>query len=107
MAIKQSKTLLAARSALDGWKKVPAGHASCSFQWTALFQLIAITQHNQDLQQAIEYDRALLDPGQMQLPDSLEKAFHKAILCWDNKNFQEASFQLNKSIELAKDYGYL
>ena len=74
-----------ALGALDGWKKVPEGHASCSFQWTALFQLIAMTVRDAQIEQAIDYDRALLDPGQMRLPDPLEEALNKAVVCWEDK----------------------
>jgi predicted ATPase/class 3 adenylate cyclase len=96
-----------ALDALDGWKKIPAGHASSSFKWTALLSLMAIATVDGQLDQAIGYDRALLDPSQMRLPDPLEDALNQAILCWDDKNSEEAVAQINRSIELAKEYGYL
>jgi hypothetical protein len=96
-----------ALDALDQWQKLPAGHASCSFEWTALLPLIAIAELDGQFEQAIEYDRALLAPAQMRLPDPLEEALNKAIRCWEDNNSEQVLVQINRSVELAKDYGYL
>jgi class 3 adenylate cyclase/tetratricopeptide (TPR) repeat protein len=96
-----------ALNALDQWHKIPAGHASCSFQWTALFPLIAMAILDEQLEQAIEYCQALLDPGQMRLPDPLEEALKKAIIDWEDKKTDEASLQLRLVIDAGKEYGYL
>jgi tetratricopeptide (TPR) repeat protein len=96
-----------ALDALDQWQKIPAVHASCSFKWTALFPLIAIAILEGQFEEAMEYDRMLLGPVQMRLPDPLEEASNEAIHCWDGKNPEEALIQIKRSLELAKDYGYL
>jgi tetratricopeptide (TPR) repeat protein len=96
-----------ALEALDRWKKLPAGHASCSFEWTALLPLMAIAELDGQHEQAIEYGRALLDPGQMRFPDPLEAALSQAITCWEDNKSAEVPVQLTRSIELAKEYGYL
>lgn len=96
-----------ALDALDQWQKLPAGHASCSFEWTALLPLMAIAVLDEQLEKAIDYDRALLDPAQMRLPDPLEQALNEAVLCWGDKKSEDVLAYLNRSIELAKEYGYL
>jgi tetratricopeptide (TPR) repeat protein len=96
-----------ALDALNQWQKMPTAHASCCFQWTALLPLLAMALLDGNLEQAIEYDRMLLDPGQLRLPDPLEEYLSKAILCWEDKNTGEVSAQLNRAVELAKEYGYL
>ena len=96
-----------ALDSLDQWQKIPATHASCSFKWTALLPLIAIATLEGQLEQAIEYDRALLDPVQMRFPDPLKEALNKAIVCWENTKTEEAVVQFNRSVEVAKEYGYL
>ena len=71
-------------AAMDQWGKVPAGHASCAFEWTALLPLMAIAAANRQPDQAIEYARALVDPARMRLPDALERALQGAIQCGEN-----------------------
>lgn len=96
-----------ALDALDQWQKLPAAHASCSFEWTALFPLLALANLDGQFEQAIEYCQALLAPSQMRLPDPLEEALNQSILYWEDKNSEKVLVQLNRSVELAKDYGYL
>ncbi len=96
-----------ALEARDQWQKIPAGHASCSFEWTALFPLMAITISEGSLEQAIGYDRALLDPTKMRMPDPLEETLKSAIIYWEKNQSGPAMAQLQKSLELAKEYGYL
>ena len=71
-------------AAMDQWGKVPAGHASCAFEWTALLPLMAIAAANRQPDQAIEYARTLVDPARMRLPDALERALQGAIQCGEN-----------------------
>ena len=96
-----------ALDAMDQWQKLPAGHASCSFEWTALLPLMAIAVHDEQLEEAIEHNRALLDPAQMRLPDPLEESLNQAILCWEARKSEDALVHLQQSIDLAKEYGYL
>jgi hypothetical protein len=68
---------------------------------------MAIAVFDGRIEQAIVYDRALLDPSQIRLPDALEEALNTAILCWDDKNPEEVLAQLKRSVELAEEYGYI
>jgi class 3 adenylate cyclase/tetratricopeptide (TPR) repeat protein len=96
-----------ALDAMDQWQKLPAGHASCSFEWTALLPLMAIAVHDEQLEEAIEHNRALLDPAQMRLPDPLEESLSQAILYWEDRVSEDTLIHLQRSIDLAKEYGYL
>lgn len=59
----------------------------------------AIAKLNGQIEQAIEYARMLLDPAQMRLPDPLDQALNQAILCWENKNADEVSAPINRTVE--------
>jgi class 3 adenylate cyclase/tetratricopeptide (TPR) repeat protein len=94
-------------AALDQWGKIPAGHASCAFEWTALFPLMAVAVANRQPDQAIGYARALLDPAKQRLPDVLEKALEKAIRSWEEHPSDAILEQLNEVLVHARKNRYL
>jgi hypothetical protein len=95
------------QAALDTWQKVPAAHASCAFQWIALWPLIAVAHvQNQD-HESIEYVRALLDPNQKRLPDRLTSLLENAVITWEEDGSKMTSTYLDQAIELAKEMRYL
>lgn len=96
-----------ALNALDQWQKVPVGHASCTFKWTALFPLLAMADLDKQIEETIEYCHTLLDSGQMRLPDPLEEVLNEVISCWEEKNNEEMLAKLHQAVESAKEYGYL
>ena len=69
--------------ALTFWRQLPAGHGSAPFQWLALWPLIAVALHEEQLFLAVDYARALLDPGQQRLPDALAGSLEQAVQAWD------------------------
>jgi eukaryotic-like serine/threonine-protein kinase len=94
-------------AAMDQWGKLPAGHASCAFEWTALLPLLAIAVANRQLDQAIGYARALLDPAKQRLPDPLEKALEGAIQSWEENPSDAILDQLNQVSTYARKTKYL
>ena len=71
------------RAALEFWRQLPAGHGSAPFQWLALWPLIAVALHEEQLALAVDYARALLDPGQQRLPDALAASLEQVLQAWD------------------------
>ncbi len=61
----------------------------------------------QQFEQAAGYARAILDPAQMKLPDPLEESLNQANTCWEAGKSEDALVHLQRSIDLAKEYGYL
>lgn len=96
-----------ARAALKIWGSLPAGHASASFQWTALWPLLAVTCVSTRLEEAIDFARLLLDPAQLRLPDLLEALLFSALQAWEQEQGQAALNNLCQAVELAKKMGYL
>ena len=94
-------------AALDQWGKIPAGHASCAFEWTALLPLMAVAVANRQPDQAIGYARALLDPAKQRLPDVLEKALETAIRSWEEHPSNANLEQLNEVLAHARKNRYL
>jgi DNA-binding SARP family transcriptional activator len=93
--------------ALDCWHKMPPGHASTPFQWTALWPLLALAAHADDLASAISHARALLDPAQQRMPDSLAHLLEQMLRVWDSSAPDRARDILGQSIALAKQLHYL
>jgi DNA-binding SARP family transcriptional activator/tetratricopeptide (TPR) repeat protein len=95
------------RAALELWQKLPAGHSSCAFQWTALWPLLAVTLAQNQLSEASQYARALLEPTQQCLPEELTTLVQKAVHDWGSGASQEAALKLSQALELARELGYL
>ena len=91
------------RIALELWQQVPPGHASCAFQWTALWPLLGVALTQSEIAAAIEYAQALLDPKQKRLPDALTTVLNNAIQAWDAGDEESALSQLTHAIELAQE----
>ena len=92
--------------ALKQWDKVPEGHASCSFQWTALLPLMAVALQVWETADAIEFARILVDPAQQRLV-ALEEGLETAVSAWDSEQLEVAHSQLEKVILLAQETHYL
>jgi DNA-binding SARP family transcriptional activator len=95
------------RTALELWGKLPAGHASCAFQWTALFPLISVSLTQHELEQAIAYARAILQPPQQRLPDALTALLQQAIAAWEQSEPQVAANHMEPALQLAQATGFL
>jgi len=95
------------RAALELWHQLPAGHSSCAFQWTALWPLISTAFLQDQVEQALDHARALLEPTQQRLPDALTAAVEKAIQAWEEDEAKTVRPYLSQAIELAQEMGYV
>jgi DNA-binding SARP family transcriptional activator len=95
------------RAALELWHQLPATHSSCAFQWTALWPLVGVALLQNQIAEASEFARALLDGSQQRLPDALTSLVEKAIGAWEGDKSEAAGIYLGRAIELAQDLGYL
>ncbi|HWU39592.1 MAG TPA: hypothetical protein VN203_18235, partial [Candidatus Acidoferrum sp.] len=95
------------QAAMEQWEKLPAGHASCAFEWTGLLPLLAIAASEDEVQLAVGYCRALLDPVRMRLKESLEESLEKAVCSWEVNQPDTARDELIRSVKLAEEFGYL
>lgn len=94
-------------AALALWQQLPVTHASAPFQWTALWPLLAVALHSEELVIAVDYGRALLDPHQQQLPDPLTTALAQAGQAWDDGAPVVALPLLQQAVALAQQLHYL
>jgi serine/threonine protein kinase len=93
-----------AGAALKGWESTSP---PSSFQWPALFLLIAITQTQNEIAEAIDNARKLLVPIQQRLPDALSGMLEAAIGAWDAQQADSARAHLQQATALAQGMGYL
>ena len=93
--------------ALKLWQSLPAGHASCAFQWTALFPLIATTASEQSLDEVMAHVQAALDPSQQKLPEELTAILQDALAVYEQAQFAPALDLVRQAVLLAQQMGYL
>ena len=55
----------------------------------------------------MDHVRAMLDPIQHALPDSLAEVMQAAVLAWDQQALGAARTLLHEALELAQTLGYL
>ena len=91
------------RIALELWQQVPTDHASCAFQWTALWPLLGVALTQGEIASAIEYAQALLDPKQKRLPDALTAVLENAIQAWNTNDKEIVQNQLTHVMKLAQE----
>ncbi|MGD9049254.1 MAG: hypothetical protein PVF77_14445, partial [Anaerolineae bacterium] len=95
------------RAALRLWEQLPTAHSSCSFQWAALWPLVAAALARDRLSEACELARALLEPTQQRLPGPLEEAVEIAVATSQKRGPGAARPHLGHAIDLAHELGYL
>lgn len=95
------------RAALAAWQQLPVGHASCSFQWTALLPLIAVALARGSVEDAIAPARALLVSWQQRLPDAVTACVSEAIRNWEQGQEDSAASCLRDALDVAQRTGYL
>jgi tetratricopeptide (TPR) repeat protein len=95
------------QAALESWQKLPTGHSSCAFQWTAVWPLAAVALRSDQIARACSLLSALLDPSQQHLPDALEETVREAISAWEEDNLEVARNHVQQAIGLAQESGYL
>jgi DNA-binding SARP family transcriptional activator len=106
-----SQARVQGRAALELWGQLPPGHASCCFQWTALWPLIGATltedPGSEAVAGALGYGRALLEPPQQRLPALLTEAVEQALQAWQGDQPEAARTRLERVFGLAREVGYL
>jgi hypothetical protein len=95
------------REALESWNTLPKGHASCAFQWTALFPLVAMAIAEGEFDQAAAYTRVILDPTQQKLPRGLTAVLQDAVTAHHQKQIDETARLLAQAIAQAEQMHYL
>lgn len=91
-------------AALELWRPLSIEYPFC---WTALLPLISVALTKQQVAEAIEYARELLEPHQQRLPDALTTALEAAAQAWDADQHDDARLSLEKAIALAQETTYL
>jgi DNA-binding SARP family transcriptional activator len=95
------------RDAVALWQTLPAGHASCAFQWTALLPLLALALPNGGLDEAVVWVKALLEPAQQRLPGELAAMLQQAAEYHETDRPTEARELLSQAVALAEQLHYL
>jgi tetratricopeptide (TPR) repeat protein len=91
-----------AQAALASWAKT-----RYPFQWLAHWPLLTLfLRQNQPLD-AIVQARAMLDPGQQQMPDDVHDVLETAVAAWEASTESAAQSQLQAAVELASQRGYI
>ncbi len=103
--LAQAKSL--GHAALELWGQLPLGLTSAPFLWLALWPLIAVALHENELSAAMEYTRTLLDPALYRLPDALTASLEQAVQAWDGGAPEGARALLQQSATLAQQLRYL
>jgi hypothetical protein len=78
-----------------------------SFDWTALWPLIALALSRDDVACGIDYARGLLTENQHPLPETLTAATQKAIESWENNQPAKARLDLGLALQIAETFGQL
>ena len=92
------------QSALRLWQRSQWAYA---FQWTALWPLLVVALEKEQVPEALHHARALLDPQQQRMPADLEDALESACQLGDAGQPERVRVQLERTVELAQELGYL
>ena len=78
-----------------------------SYDWMALWPLIAVAFSRNEVARAIDHARALFVESQHPLPEKLAAATQKAIESWEKGEGESARDDLARAIQIATEYGQL
>ena len=92
------------KAALERWQQA---EAAFPFRWLALYPLISVALVHEQIAEAVDYARGLLEPAQQALPDGLRVVLEAAIEAWQRGEPEAARTHLDRAIELAQEMGYL
>jgi DNA-binding SARP family transcriptional activator len=90
------------RAALEQWQSF-----DYPFHWLAHWPLLAIQLSQDNVAEAVDHARAMLDPVQQRLPDLLTAHLERAIQAWQDDHTGAAHQRLEQALELAQELGYL
>ena len=91
------------QQALEAWSTLEAGHASLALRWLALFPLMQIALVREQLDDAVGYARAILEPSQQQPKDTVATAITIAIQAWADGDAVTTRLELNRALENSGD----
>ena len=89
-------------AAMALWRDLPF-----PLYWLALWPLLATAVTRNDWENAVTHAQAMLHPLQQKLPEALTAVLQQAIAAGEANQPQSAHTYLQKSIQLAKELGYL
>jgi class 3 adenylate cyclase/tetratricopeptide (TPR) repeat protein len=96
------------KAAYQAWDRVDKAHASRSMQWLALMPSLSVALDRDELNQAVDHARIILDPTySVRLEADLTQALAQSIEAWEAGRIEETREFLRQSLELASKYGYL
>ncbi len=78
-----------------------------AFRWGGLWPLLGVAFVQEQLDNAIDYVRMLLDPIQQPPPEPLVTPLSAALQVWDTGQCQQAHTLLQQILPLAREMGYL
>lgn len=105
---KEAQAVACAEEAFAIWGSLPSGFASCVFQWTALMPLLDIAVNAGRLEDAVRHARALLEPPQKRLPESLTASLEKCVTAWEGGEKPEyIQAYCRHALDLARQERYL
>jgi len=90
--------------ALQIWDKGPVAFP---LKWLALWPLLGLALGRNEVGDAIENAKKMLEPSQQKLPDGMTILLEQAVRAWDNQNPVEAKAALKGAVPLAQELGYL
>lgn len=90
-----------AHTALDAWRG-----SVFPFQWTAHFLIIAMAVDQENVSEAIVSCKALLEPVQQKLPDSVNNLLSGTIFEWDRGNTVQVTDNINHLLAIIKTLRY-
>jgi hypothetical protein len=94
-----SRTLAYGLEAMEIWKQSPLVYP---FQWTALWPLIGVALAKNQISEAVENVRLMLQPTQQLLPDTLTEILDDILEQWERGNLEMTRNLINEVVELAQ-----
>jgi DNA-binding SARP family transcriptional activator len=100
----RSTAHLHGQEALQAWRQLPAGYV---FEWIGRWPLIGHALDRENIAEAVEHARVLLDPRQQRPPAPIELALAAAIHAVGSGDVEAARTHLSVAADSARLAGYL
>jgi tetratricopeptide (TPR) repeat protein len=91
------------QAALKSWRQLPPVYP---FHWLTLWPLIGVALAQDQVSEAIDQARGLLELSQQRLPEALAAVVEEALQAWDASQPEMAKFHLNRALEIAQEMNY-
>ena len=91
-------------AALESWS-----HSSFAdpFRWTGYLPLLVVALHKDEMDEAVRYARAMLEPTQYRLPDPIDVPLTKAVQVFEHRQLDSVRSYLQEAIASAEQLCYL